>query len=115
MQLPILEQHTPLADGGQCYRLRVPSGHSAFAGHFPNHPVLPGVVQLQWALHYAAQHWPIAPVAQEYRVKFTKIITPEMPLQLTLHYNPGTSQLTFAYTHGDERCAQGTLHTTEAA
>lgn len=40
------------------YRLRVPPALEHFRGHFPGFPILPGIVQLDWAVRLARQHFP---------------------------------------------------------
>jgi len=49
----------------------------AFAGHFPGHPILPGVVQIDWALRLAG---PLigtqARAARRFRAKFIRVISP---------------------------------------
>lgn len=61
----------------------VPADHPAFAGHFPGHPVVPGVVLLDYALLLAGQwlqaaHWSIA------QAKFLWPVGPSEALVFTL-------------------------------
>lgn len=46
------------ADGASAtYRLRVPQDLAHFTGHFPGFPILPGIVQLDWALRLGRRHF----------------------------------------------------------
>ena len=42
-------------DNGIVLQLRVPQDLDYFKGHFPNAPILPGVVQLHWAVEFGLQ------------------------------------------------------------
>jgi 3-hydroxymyristoyl/3-hydroxydecanoyl-(acyl carrier protein) dehydratase len=39
------------------YRLRVPAALEHFRGHFPGFPILPGIVQLDWAVRLGRRHF----------------------------------------------------------
>ncbi|HUQ25678.1 MAG TPA: hypothetical protein VM140_08410 [Burkholderiales bacterium] len=39
------------------YRLRVPPELEHFKGHFPGFPILPGIVQLDWAVRLGRLHF----------------------------------------------------------
>lgn len=39
------------------YRLRVPPALEHFKGHFPGFPILPGIVQLDWAVRLGRLHF----------------------------------------------------------
>ncbi|SAL78319.1 AMP-dependent synthetase/ligase [Caballeronia choica] len=94
--------------------LRVPPGLAHFAGHFPGLPILPGVVQLDWAARLAAECFGGARrVASIDRLKFTAPVGPGALLALRLSHdaNRGRVQFTYRLGHGaDARdCASGVI------
>jgi 3-hydroxymyristoyl/3-hydroxydecanoyl-(acyl carrier protein) dehydratase len=42
---------------GATYRIRVPPALEHFKGHFPGFPILPGIVQLDWAVRLGRRHF----------------------------------------------------------
>jgi len=63
--------------------LSIPSDHPAFAGHFPGHPVVPGVVLLDEALSVIAAAERVEPGPWHLSaVKFQSPVTPGEPLLL---------------------------------
>ena len=40
------------------YRIVVPPALEHFRGHFPGFPILPGIVQLDWAVRLGRRHFP---------------------------------------------------------
>lgn len=68
--------------------LKVPSTLVYFSGHFPVHAILPGVVQIDWAVHFG-RHYFSLPVFQKMEaLKFQAIIEPEQEVNLLLEYKP---------------------------
>ncbi|MBP2846242.1 hydroxymyristoyl-ACP dehydratase [Dickeya oryzae] len=69
-----------------------------FDGHFPQQPLLPGVAQLDWALHYGreilAPGWRFLSVEN---IKFQHPVLPGKTLRLTLNWLEEKQQLTFSY------------------
>ena len=69
-----------------------------FQGHFAVQPLLPGVAQLDWVMHYATTL-----LAPGYRfhsiqnVKFQAPLLPEATVTLTLEWNAERQMLTFSY------------------
>lgn len=69
-----------------------------FAGHFPQFALLPGVVQIDWASHYARDAFELTgSVVSVERLKFTCPIRPESAISLALTLRE--SCIEFRYFH----------------
>ncbi|MCW5752388.1 MAG: hypothetical protein KIT81_14710 [Alphaproteobacteria bacterium] len=91
--------------------LFVPGRLLYFQGHFPEAPILPGIVQLHWAVELAREAFALgqsAPVAVQ--VKYRNVIRPEARLDLELRFDPARRRLGFAYREGERPCASGQLN-----
>jgi 3-hydroxymyristoyl/3-hydroxydecanoyl-(acyl carrier protein) dehydratase len=83
-------------------------GHAAFAGHFPAAAILPGVVQLDWAINLARQAFAIeAPVCRLEVLKFQAPVLPGLVLAATLEWDQALMRLTFQYQSSQGRHASG--------
>lgn len=81
----------------------------AFSGHFPSLPVLPGVVQLHWAIALSGQHFAITGQAQNVdALKFQNIISPHATLRLVLE-RLDTQKVAFQYLVNDVRASSGRI------
>ena len=92
--------------------LALPPGLIYFDGHFDGLPVLPGVVQLHWAIRCARDCLPVgAAEPLSMQVKFRRLIRPESRLRLTLALASSQRgvQLSFLYDCEGERCSSGRL------
>ena len=78
--------------------LTIPQDLIYFKGHFTDLPVLPGVVQVDWALHYGRRYFAL-PVSFNaiQALKFQRLIQPGTTLELSLHYDSDKAQLNFSY------------------
>lgn len=56
MLLPEILSATASGDSAT-YRIRVPPALEHFRGHFPGFPILPGIVQLDWAVRLGRLHF----------------------------------------------------------
>lgn len=69
-----------------------------FTGHFPHFPLLPGVTQIDWALHYARQYLLVPSAFKGMEVvKFQEPILPDATIQLTLVWDAEKNKLSFSY------------------
>jgi len=77
-------------------------------GHFPGDPVLPGVVQVDWAIRLGtAAFGPLGRFAGLDQVKFLAPIRPGGELELRLALDPARSRLDFQYWRGAVRHGSG--------
>jgi 3-hydroxymyristoyl/3-hydroxydecanoyl-(acyl carrier protein) dehydratase len=88
--------------------LELDADHPAFAGHFPGRPILPGVVQIDWAITLAARYLDTAqPVGTDFQVKFRRTIGPDLALELRLWLAPAKGTLSFEYRSGGDIASSG--------
>ncbi len=82
--LPLLSSES-LHKEGLRWEFQVPVDLPFFQGHFPGHPILPGVVALGWMLA-AAERFLARPVeaVELLNVKFQVVILPGAELELTV-------------------------------
>ena len=56
MLLPVIDS-VDVAATTATYKIRVPTALEHFRGHFPGFPILPGIVQLDWAVRLGRRHF----------------------------------------------------------
>ena len=73
-----------------------------FSGHFDNYPILAGVVQLDWAIHYGKALLDCGTRFMGMEViKFQQPIFPDTKVLLTLRWDKEKQKLYFSYTSGE--------------
>jgi len=86
----------------------VPADLVYLQGHFPGQPVLPGVVQIHWAIEHAAKQFGALGTFKGIEaLKFHRIIEPGTDLSLELEFSGG--KLRFAYSSGQGVHSQGRI------
>ncbi|MGB8412179.1 MAG: hypothetical protein WCE23_05075 [Candidatus Binatus sp.] len=90
--------------------LVVPGALLYFRGHFPNFPILPGIVQLDWAIQYGKQHFALGAVSPTtIRIKFRKPIRPNHRVTLSLKHLHARNILEFNYSDPQGECSSGQI------
>lgn len=89
-------------------RFVIPATNPYFEGHFPGCPVLPGVVQVGWAIEFARVHVPFsARFRSMAAVKFRRVIQPEAAVTLRLAVDELRRELSFEYLLSGGPCSSG--------
>lgn len=98
-------------DGEWHLELQVPLDLAHFSGHFPQTPVLPGVVQVDWAQQLARQLIAALPprFAGMEVLKFQQLVRPGDRLQLSLRFDAARGKLYFAFRNGEAACSSGRI------
>ena len=86
-------------------------GNAHFSGHFPQTPVLPGVVQVDWAQQLARSLIKDLPprFSGMEVLKFQQLVRPGDQLQLTLRFDAARGKLYFAFRNGEAPCSSGRI------
>ncbi|MGC1549147.1 MAG: hypothetical protein WA777_11520 [Rhodanobacter sp.] len=97
-------------DGIWTLTLHLPPDLIHFDGHFPQAPVLPGVLQVGWALALAAPRLGTSMHCREMEtLKFQQLLRPCDQVELTLRFDAARSKLHFAYRLDGAHASSGRL------
>jgi acyl-CoA synthetase (AMP-forming)/AMP-acid ligase II len=91
--------------------LIVPPDLAYFSGHFPKAPVLPGVVQVDWAMQLGQRLIDLPPAFAGMEVlKFQQLVRPGDELALTLRFDAERSKLHFTFRNARHAaCSSGRI------
>lgn len=107
----VTEQH---GDGPESVviGMRVPPDLCWLRGHFPELPLVPGAVQIGWALEFGAESLGTSLSMRALRsIKFERIIQPGQSLCLHIAAKSSSSTLRFEYRSESGRHSFGQIHT----
>jgi 3-hydroxymyristoyl/3-hydroxydecanoyl-(acyl carrier protein) dehydratase len=97
-------------DGGATYTLALAPELLAFQGHFPGDPILPGVVQIDWAVHFGAEAFgPLGTFRGMEHIKFMQILRPGDRVDLHLTFNPEAGKLVFTFASAEGKKSSGVV------
>lgn len=98
LTLPVELECVTLPGGSYRLALRVPENLLYFEGHFPETPILPGVVMVHWAEHFARRLYDIGGVFLRLEVvKFQKVVTPGLCIFLDIEYSAEQGKVKFSF------------------
>ncbi|KVO87843.1 AMP-binding protein [Burkholderia ubonensis] len=97
-------------DDGWHYELRVPATLAHFDGHFPGMPILPGVVQIDWAVRLARREVAaLRTVRSIDHLKFKAPVPPDAVLALRIAHDQARGCVKFAFRRGERECTSGAI------
>jgi len=91
-------------------QLTIPTDLVYFRGHFPEAPIVPGVVQIKWAIELAGRYLGAGGtfVGMD-ALKFQQVMSPGISVTLSLRWATSDGKLHFAYQSGGVRYGSGRL------
>jgi acyl-coenzyme A synthetase/AMP-(fatty) acid ligase/3-hydroxymyristoyl/3-hydroxydecanoyl-(acyl carrier protein) dehydratase len=90
--------------------LRVPATLTHFEGHFPGLPILPGVVQVDWAVRIASRGLPgVEAVRSIDYLKFKAPVPPGAVLTLSFTHDAARRRVRFIFRRAGRECTSGTI------
>ncbi|WP_145508772.1 hydroxymyristoyl-ACP dehydratase [Yersinia alsatica] len=111
MMLPTVISQQITGDHLANIDLLLPADLLWFSGHFPTCPILPGVAQINWVMHYANQLFGPMPVVKSIDVvKFQRPLMPNDKVTLVLNWDRTSHKLIFMYlAHGEITTSSGKI------
>ena len=109
-RLPVLTSSVAAPPSGVLARLRIPPDLHALHGHFAAMPIVPGAIQVGWAIEYAGRLLGIrGQFAGLESTKFRRIIQPGRAVELSLDWRPERHELRFEYRSAGGRFSLGRI------
>lgn len=105
---PVVLKVDAISHTGSVIHIKVPHDLTCFGGHFPEFPILPGVVQIDWVVALAADYLSVEGSVQTIeRLKFMRPIRPGQQLSLELIFTGDRGWLDFTYLYQGHVCSKG--------
>jgi len=108
LRVPQVLERRDIGDGSVELDLGIDPALVWFQGHFPGSPILPGVVQIDWAVAFARVHLGLdLPAARDFQIKFKATILPGDRVTLALRHETAKKRLDFQFRRGTDVCSSG--------
>ena len=104
----LLGEHATPA--GHLFELKLPLDLALFDDHFRTAPVVPGVMQVAWALAFGARRYGPMACGTMDAVKFRRLVRPGDRLHLEVAHDAGRGLLDFTVRIGGALCSSARLH-----
>ena len=92
------------------FQLILPKNIIYFDGHFENMPILPGVVQIDWAIRFARIYLSVTGSFQKMEsVKFFRPIIADTHVTMDISYDKAKKRLIFSYVNGGQIHSSGRI------
>ena len=93
------------------HAVQIATDHPAFDGHFPGHPILPGVALLALVLEAARDRAELAAaIGDRPRLPVAKFLAPVLPgAQLAIEFRLGAKTLDWRASDGERTVASGQI------
>jgi 3-hydroxymyristoyl/3-hydroxydecanoyl-(acyl carrier protein) dehydratase len=108
----LLGEHT--TSTGHLFELKLPLDLALFDNHFRAAPVVPGVMQVAWALAFGARHYGPMSCGTMDAVKFRRLVRPGDRLHLEVAHDTGRGRLDFTVRIDGILCSSARLHVVPA-
>ncbi len=106
--LPTVLRHDSGAE--ETFLLALEPDHLVFQGHFPDNPILPGVMQVDWAIRLGIEAFgPLGDFQGISNLKFLSIVQPLETLELRLTFDRTAGKLGFHYDGTKGRYSAGVI------
>lgn len=106
----VVPQLDPLSDKQTInYQITIQPELSYLAGHFPEQPVVPGVVQVHWVGELSKRFFACEGFSALKKVKFSNPILPTTCLELSLSYTKSNKAVNFVYSDKQHAYSSGVV------